>query len=397
MKPRSLVIQAVCLLVAVVLGLFMVFGRSEAQQGKGGAPPPPVAPAGKGAPKPPPGGPLATAAPAPTEASADAKKEEEKKEGKDDDDPNDPLKFAVVGPNGGVPTHPGYTKFKSPFGNPKMAKPIPVQVGMVVNSVDEYDVKTGTFESDFFLSLESPTPMPKIELTSPNGKLDDKEVLADLPTFKLYRFRGKFKSPPDLRRYPFDAQVLKIELEDNTYGSDTIRLKPDPDHIDVNIGFEVLGWDLSYVEARILSHAYPDRFDNDDLYYGRFVYRIGLERYGTSAIFKVYVPALVIVIIGLLAMWVPPDEMEVRSNGGAPMLAGAVLFHFALMQELPATSYLTRADKLMMGVYGSLLLNMISTWWMFLVKEENMETVFRIARIAVPVTSVIVMVLACVV
>ena len=86
---------------------------------------------------------------------------------------------------------------------------------------------------------------------------------------------------------------------------------------------------------------------------------MGLERFATSAVFKVFVPAFVIVLISLLGMWVPPNEMEVRSNAGAPMLAGAVLFHFALMQELPATSYLTRADKLMLGVYTSLLLGML--------------------------------------
>jgi hypothetical protein len=87
--------------------------------------------------------------------------------------------------------------------------------------------------------------------------------------------------------------------------------------------------------------------------------------------------------------------MEVRSNAGAPMLAGAVLFHFALMQELPPTSYLTRADKLMMGVYLCLLLGMISTWWMFLVKEENIPIVFRVGRVVVPVLNLIVMVVAC--
>ncbi|HEX6277213.1 MAG TPA: hypothetical protein VFZ53_29430, partial [Polyangiaceae bacterium] len=68
--------------------------------------------------------------------------------------------------------------------------------------------------------------------------------------------------------------------------------------------------------------------------------------------------------------------------------------HFALMQELPATSYLTRADKLMLGVYTSLILGMLSTWAMFLVKEENMDTVFRLARIVVPVLTVAVMALA---
>jgi hypothetical protein len=152
---------------------------------------------------------------------------------------------------------------------------------------------------------------------------------------------------------------------------------------------------VSYVEAKSFSQSYPDRFEGDDLYYGRYIFTLGLDRFATSAAFKVFVPAFVIVIIALLGMWVPPNEMEVRSNAGAPMLAGAVLFHYALMQELPATSYMTRADKLMLGVYVSLALGMISTWWMFLVKEDNMEVVFRVARIVVPLLTVVVMALAC--
>jgi hypothetical protein len=49
----------------------------------------------------------------------------------------------------------------------------------------------------------------------------------------------------------------------------------------------------------------------------------------------------------------------------------------------------------MLAVYISLALGMVSTWWMFLVKEENMDTVFRVARIAVPVLTVVVMAFGC--
>lgn len=388
-KRRAIAVQVIFLAIALVLGLFLVLGKSEAQQQpKGGG-----QPAGPARPK------VVAEAGAPPQAAVEepkkgdhkgAEKKEEAKEEKKDDGPPEPIDTAVIPDGGGVPTHPGYF-YKSPFGNPDAKQPQLVELGMVMNSIDEYDVKTGTFEADFFLSMVSATPMPKIDLTSPNGKIEDKEVIAEKPTFRLYRMRGKFKAPPNLRKYPFDSQVLRIELEEDTFGLDSLRLEPDHDHIDLNTGFQVLGWDVSYVEAKVQSHPYPDRFDNDDLYYGRFTYTIGIERFGTSAVFKVYVPAFVIVIIGLLGMWVPPDEMEVRSNAGAPMLAGAVLFHFALMQELPATSYLTKADKIMMGVYGSLLLNMISTWWMFLVKEENMEVVFKVARIGVPVVSALIM------
>ena len=310
--------------------------------------------------------------------------------------PSDPIDLAVA-PEGGVPTHPGVTEYKSPFAAPHAGQPIKVKVGMLLNSIDDYDIKTGRYNADFFLSLTSDVPMPTIRLSFPNGKLETNEVLADKPTFKLYRLGGDFKSPPNLRKYPFDSQDLKIMVEDDFRGIDQLRFTVDKERTQLARGFRALGWQVAYLEARSTSQSYPDRFENDDLIYGRYAFTISLERYATSAAFTVFVPAFVIVLIALLGMWVPPGEMEVRSNAGAPMLAAAVLFHFALMQELPATSYLTRADKLMLGVYVSLALGMLSTWWMFLVEERHMDKVFVIARIAVPILTVVVMAAACLV
>jgi hypothetical protein len=306
----------------------------------------------------------------------------------------EPIDLAIA-PDGGVPYHPEGARFRSPFAKPHPTPTVRVTVGMLLNSVDDYDIKSGTYAADFFLSLTSALPMPSLNLQFPNGKIENKEVIADKPTFKLYRFLGAFKSPPDLRKYPFDAQDLRIIVEDDSRGIDQVRFSADKERTQLARGFRALGWQVSYVEARSLSQSYPDRFEGDDLYYGRYIFTLGLERFATSAAFKVFVPAFVIVIIALLGMWVPPSEMEVRSNAGAPMLAGAVLFHYSLIQELPATSYLTRADKLMLAVYISLALGMVSTWWMFLVKEENMDTVFRVARIAVPVLTVLVMAFGC--
>ena len=67
--------------------------------------------------------------------------------------------------------------------------------------------------------------MPTLNLQFPNGKLEKKEVIADKPTFKLYRLSGNFKSPADLRKYPFDSQELKIVVEDDARGIDQIELR----------------------------------------------------------------------------------------------------------------------------------------------------------------------------
>lgn len=49
-------------------------------------------------------------------------------------------------------------------------------------------------------------------------------------------------------------------------------------------------------QARSLSHSYPDRFAGDDLYHGRYIFTLGLDRFASSAVFTVFVPAFVIVL-----------------------------------------------------------------------------------------------------
>jgi hypothetical protein len=71
-----------------------------------------------------------------------------------------------------------------------------------------------------------------------------------------------------------------------------------------------------------------------------------------------------------------------------------VLFHYSLMQSLPATGYLTRADKVMLGLYVSLLLNMLSTWAFFVVSESEVDRVFRLSRNLVPPITFAIMVAA---
>jgi hypothetical protein len=381
LRLRTIIIQVISLAVAIVLGGLLLAKRVGADNppkaGKGGA-----------------------AAATDVDAGAAEPKKEKEEKGKDKGDkdkspPEDQMEDTVVGADGGVPFHE-QGPYRSPFANPKWGTVTRVRVGLVLNDITNYDIHTGTFIADFYLSLTSSKDMPSMDLMFPNGKADEKQVIADKPTFKLYRFTGTFTSPPDLRKYPFDEQHLEIQVEENTEGIDQIKLIPDEAHSHLEAGFEVIGWDVTYLEAVRVVHNFPDRFDNDDLYYGRYEFRLGIQRYGTSAFFTVFVPAIVIVLISLMGMWIPFENVDVRSNAGAPMLAAAVLFHFALMQALPAVSYLTRADKLMIGVYLSLFLNMLSTWWFFIVTPESIDRVFRIARVVVPVATVLVMVIACV-
>ncbi len=298
----------------------------------------------------------------------------------------EPVDYAKTGPEGGVPVH-NEGPFKSPFAHPKFGGPALIKVGILLTNVRNYDVQKGTFEADFFLSFTSDKAMPPMDPIFTNGKVDLKEVMADKPTFKMYRFLGTFSSPLDLHDYPFDTQELSIEIEDDDNGTDQIRLVADQGHTNLDVGFGVSGWSVASLDARVLDHYFPDRFEYDDMYYSRYIFKLGLARFGTSAVFTVFVPAIVIVLISLTGLWYPREELEVRSNATTPMLAAAVLFHFALIQSLPATAYLTRADKLMMAVYAILGLHMLLTWLWFVFDEKHTLRIMSLGKwIGVPLT-----------
>lgn len=300
---------------------------------------------------------------------------------------------AAIG-TGKVPIH-RTGPFKSPFAHPRFGGPAHVKVGAVMSDIRDYNIQTGGFEAELFLSLTSlDKEMPDINLTFTNGKEIEQQVLADTPTFKLYRVHGTFGGPVDLHYYPFDTQSLPVEVEDLYAGVDQVIFEPDPNRTSLDEGFAVPGWDVASVGAKAFKHRYPPRFDRDDLLISRYKVEVGLDRFGVSAALSVFVPAYIIVLIALTGMWVPAEELEVRSNTGAPMLAAAVLFHYALLSTLPATGYLTRADKVMMGTYLAIFLNMASTWTFMIVDEHRVEPLFRLWRWVVPMLTVLLMIAA---
>ena len=282
----------------------------------------------------------------------------------------EPVNYAEAGPNGGVPIHKD-GKYRSPFAHPKWEGVATTKVGFLLANVRNYDVQKGTFDADFFVTFTSDKPMPPLDVILTNGKADVSEKMAETPTFRMYRFIGTFSSPLDLHDYPFDTQELVIELEDDDNGTDQMVLVADREHTNLDVGFDVPGWEVAFTQARVLNHYFPDRFENDDLYYSRYKFSLGLRRFAASAVFTVFMPAIIIVLISVSGLWIPREELEVRSNATTPMLAAAVLFHYSLIQSLPATGYLTRADKLMMGVYLCLLLHMTLTWMWFMFEDEK--------------------------
>jgi hypothetical protein len=403
--------QAVSALVIVGLGCLIVSSKlSAAQAAKAQAQQPAIVAAAQASAS---AAPAASAPPAVSAAPAASASAAPAAKAKDDDVANitaagtviqdetdmpqglSPEQIDALG-NGKVPIHRD-GKYRSPLANPSFGGPATVKVGFVISEIRDYQITDGSYSADFFMSFTADKAIPKLHPVFTNGHDLTCTSVVDVDTFRFYRCTGTFTSPIDLRSYPFDTQILDINVEDAVYGVDTIVFVADPRRTSLDASFRISGYGVASVGGSAYKHQYPSRFDRDDLYVSRYKFTLGLDRFAQSAAFSVYVPAFIIVLISLIGLWVPAEELEVRSNAGAPMLAAAVLFHYSLIQSLPATGYLTHADKLMLGVYVSLLMNMATTWVFMIVDEERIEFWFKFFRAWTPPATALVMLAAVVV
>lgn len=118
---------------------------------------------------------------------------------------------AAIG-TGKVPIH-REGELRSPFARPRFGGPAHVKVGLVISEVREFNIQTGGFEADFFLSLTSDKDMPlNMSFEFTNGHEVTAKSLADTPTFKFHSVTGKFTADIDLRKYPYDTQNLAIQI-----------------------------------------------------------------------------------------------------------------------------------------------------------------------------------------
>ena len=88
-----------------------------------------------------------------------------------------------------------------------------VQVGIYVLNIGKYELATGSFTADFYLSLKCSSQCSE-DFEFMNGRASSFEKIINEPNEKFYRIQANLNSPVDLKKFPFDNQKLQIILED---------------------------------------------------------------------------------------------------------------------------------------------------------------------------------------
>lgn len=265
------------------------------------------------------------------------------------------------------------------------AAPTRVDASFFFGTIENVDSVSETFNADFYLLLVWDDPrlggvpldqldsstiwQPKVEV------VNSRDIQQPWPPFfpfpeqprpkLLSRFHGTFAAPMDLHDFPFDRQVLPVEIESAAYptrlvvfdylGSHhkkrgwTVPLRAE----------EVLGnsvrlpeWEIDAVQVRELDKYYSFI----DATYSRYRIEIMVSRRSGFYIWKVMAIEALLVILSWVVFVLEPGEVANRLAVCVTLLLATVAFNYVVSEITPRVSYLTLLDWFLLGCFVMIFL-----------------------------------------
>ncbi|MGC4116892.1 MAG: hypothetical protein QM765_20485 [Myxococcales bacterium] len=225
--------------------------------------------------------------------------------------------------------------------------PVKVKVGIYLLNVGKYELATGTFTVDFYLSLRSDKDMgdQRFEFMNGRGSIDK---ITDTKTEKFYRVQGNLMTNVDLRKFPWDSHVLPIVIEHATRTAKEVVYEPDQEQTGIDAEVRLVGWDLKRFATTAKLHEYPVYKES----YSQYTYQLEVGRVILASSLKTFLPVFVFVIVTLVSLLIGVEKADSRITMNTALLIAAVMFHLSIQGSLPPVGYLTLADKVMIATYA---------------------------------------------
>ena len=234
---------------------------------------------------------------------------------------------------------------------------------LFLEDIRDINLKSGTFNASGKLNIISSSNVQSKQfihsfhfVNSLNeNELITSQVVDSSPDgiqIKRINFSGSFRFSPDLRTFPFDSQVLEIQIESSEASADVIRIKPFrlalSDQIS-NRGVEGYFVNRPKLSEQIvlykseLARKSTTGSDTPKLYADRAIYQVNLSNGFFSGLATYIIPFIVVIAINCLSLALPTICWEVKL-----VMPPTTLLTLVFMQS----SY---KDKLIQGSYPSII------------------------------------------
>jgi hypothetical protein len=281
-------------------------------------------------------------------------------------------------------------------------QPSRVTVGVYVNKIQDIDFRNNKYAIDFYLwfrwkaegRLAEYKPLQSFEII--NGKVEStsgiiEKRIGDL-NYAVVRVNATMAETWDLKRFPFDSHIMRVDVEDSGFTSDEMVFEADTVNSSFGDEINLAGWRTATFSTEVDTKTYRTNYGDLSLptearsTYSRFVFVMEIQRSSYGAAAKLLSIVLLATGVAFLAFMVKPSDLDARFGMGVGGLFAAAASAIIVASAVPESGTTTLADVLHMAamavIFGTLLLSALC---LKLEVSGREELAFRIDHICLVV------------
>ncbi len=300
-----------------------------------------------------------------------------------------------------------YHSFANPspqFHNtPPLQRPVEVEVNVKIKKIFNINAIDESFQVDGYLAVAWKDERYKFtpqDSTTPSFIYENKQAAAIIgekiwiPTFEFINNRGgrsianynikihpsgyieyeerffaTFSSNMNFKRFPFDKQSYKIEIEPFSYDNRYLKIKKmrvtklDDDEKEKLLGDS---WEFKNVETKIIDNSYNTIDNNSELpteisgdkHFDRMVVSVTAKRLTGYYIWQVMFPLFIIIISSFFIFWI--KEFSTQISIAFTLMLTVVAFNFYSASILPKLPYNTFIEYVIIIGYSFIFMGILS-------------------------------------
>lgn len=168
-------------------------------------------------------------------------------------------------------------------------------------------------------------------------------ILPDGTIDYRYRFNVELETNYDLRRFPFDRQLLEIEIESFAWDNDYLVFHQEEDVVGFSTEFQIPEWEIERAEA----HIEEKQEIRDRKPFSEFLMTIEVARLSSYYQWKILLPLMILVAISWSVFWMIGDGLADRMSVSLTGILTIVAYQFVVSDGLPKVSYFTLMDSIL--------------------------------------------------
>ncbi len=191
----------------------------------------------------------------------------------------------------------------------------------------------------------------------------------------------------DMDDFPFDRQLLTIELEEAELDATKIMFLTDKKNSGIDSKVEIPGWKVDgfSIQSRLVidETTYGDPTLLDRSTYAQTIVTIAVKREGTRLLINLLLAAYIAFALGILLLFLHPKYVDARSVVITTAMITIIGNHYIINAMLPEMPSFTLIDRIMITTFIAIgLIALTSIVTAHYIRAKKTDTAVRINNIS---------------